>query len=276
MTMKIHHLNCGTLRPRGGGLIGLERDGQGHRAMVCHCLAIETDAGVVLVDTGIGERDMAMPRERLGRTFVTAFRPLMDPEQTAKRQLEHIGIDPSDVTHIILTHLDVDHAGGIADFPHARIHVTADEVAATRTPADRNEGSRYRPCQWDHGPRWETYDAVGESWRGFPCVQRFSGLPPELLLVPLAGHTRGHAGVAVDGPDGWVLHAGDAFFHRAEVEPGCGRAPWLLRLFQSLGDVHTPSRLENQARLRELAAADPEISVVCSHDPVQWKRVAGP
>ena len=50
-----------------------------------------------------------------------------------------------------------------------------------------------------------------------------------MLLVPLAGHTWGHSGVAIaeDG-GGWLLHAGDAYFYRGEVgsehyecPPGC-------------------------------------------------------
>lgn len=273
--MRIHHLNCGTLRPLGGRFIGLEKNDAGHRCMVCHCLAIETDQGVVLVDAGFGAEDMAHPRSRLGGTFVTAFRPVLDPEETALRQLEKMGIAASDVRHIVLTHLDLDHAGGIGDFPDARIHVTEDEIMGARSPSNSNERNRYRACQWDHGPRWETYAATGESWKGFPCVQPLAGLPPEILLVPLAGHTRGHAGVAIDSDNGWVLHAGDAFFHRSEVDQEEGRTPWLLRVFQSLGNVHAPSRLANQARLQELAAREPGMRIVCAHDPVQWERLAG-
>src|SRR3546814_2886084 len=58
----------------------------------------------------------------------------------------------------------------------------------------------------------------GERWFGFEAVRDLDGLPPEILLVPLPGHTWGHSGVAVqeDG-GGWLLHAGDAYFYRGEV-----------------------------------------------------------
>ena len=43
------------------------------------------------------------------------------------------------------------------------------------------------------------------------------GLPPEILLIPLAGHTWGHTGVAIAQAGGWLLYAGDAYFYRGEV-----------------------------------------------------------
>ena len=50
------------------------------------------------------------------------------------RQLEALGHDPADVRHIITTHLDLDHAGGIGDFPEAQIHLFASELAEARSP----------------------------------------------------------------------------------------------------------------------------------------------
>ncbi|WP_051484150.1 MBL fold metallo-hydrolase [Rhizobium sp. CF080] len=48
-------------------------------------------------------------------------------EDTAAWQIQSLGYPARDVRHIVLTHLDFDHAGGIADFPRARIHVLTDE-----------------------------------------------------------------------------------------------------------------------------------------------------
>lgn len=49
--MRIHHLNCGTDCPFGGALFdGRSKGLTGH--LVCHCLLIETNEGLVLVDTG--------------------------------------------------------------------------------------------------------------------------------------------------------------------------------------------------------------------------------
>ena len=70
--------------------------------------------------------------------------------------------------------------------------------------------NRYRPSQFDEVAGWRRYSGQGEPWFGFPAVRELEGLPLEILLVPLPGHTWGHAGVAVDTGAGWLLHAGDA------------------------------------------------------------------
>src|SRR6266542_36028 len=103
--MRIHHLNCGTMCPWPGRLFS-DHGSLVHRGrIVCHCLAIESDAGLELVDTGIGTAD--------------------------------------DVRHIVPTHLDPDHAGGLSDFPGAAVHVLAAEHAAAMAPATANERRRY-------------------------------------------------------------------------------------------------------------------------------------
>ena len=80
--MRVHHLNCGTMRPLGGKLID-GRPGVFRRAtMVCHCLLVETNDGLALVDTGIGLGDIANP-PRLGRKWVRQTTPKLDPAETA-------------------------------------------------------------------------------------------------------------------------------------------------------------------------------------------------
>src|SRR5438552_1900579 len=80
-----------------------------------------------------------------------------------------------------------------------------------------------------------------------------AGLPPELLLVPLSGHTRGHAAVAVREDSGrWLLHAGDAYFYRDETDPENPRCTPGLRVFQRMAEMDRAQRLANQQRLREL------------------------
>ena len=84
---------------------------------------------------------------------------------------------------------------------------------------------RFRPQQWSSHERWQVYGTRtgGEPWYGSDCVRDLRGLPPEILMVPLPGHTLGHAGVAVRGRDGWLLLAGDAYFHHREMDAD---APW--------------------------------------------------
>jgi glyoxylase-like metal-dependent hydrolase (beta-lactamase superfamily II) len=259
--MRVHHLNCATMCPPLG-LVG---------KMVCHCLAVETPAGIVLVDTGLGMSDVAKPAERLGRAFMFMTGPLCDASETALQQLAKIGAKASDVRHIVVTHLDLDHAGGLSDFPDAEVHVAADELTAALAPPSRNERRRYRAPQWAHGPKWKPYAPGGEAWHGFDGVRAIDGLPPEILRVPLQGHTRGHHGIAVAGDRGLMLHCGDAYFFHGEVEPK-RRCPVPLRAFQRLMAVDEEQRMANQDRLRTLANGTAGVKLFCAHDPTDFAR----
>ena len=119
ITMRIHHLSCGTMCPFGGRLWDGRSPVLGAAEIVCHCLLIETELGLVLVDTGFGMRDVAQP-QRLSALFRIANRVRLRESDTALRQLEDLGFTAADVRHIVLTHLDFDHAGGIEDFPAPR------------------------------------------------------------------------------------------------------------------------------------------------------------
>ncbi|HEY0084925.1 MAG TPA: MBL fold metallo-hydrolase [Allosphingosinicella sp.] len=277
--MRIHHLNCGTDCPFGGALFdGRSKGLTGH--LVCHCLLIETDAGLVLVDTGYGLRDVAHPHRpphpRITKTMRGMLNIKLREEETAIRQVERLGFSPADVRHIVLTHLDFDHAGGLEDFPNATIHLMDAEFSAATGPRNgfvpRN---RYRPAQFNDVSNWRRYTGQGESWFGFPAVRALEGLPPEILLVPLPGHTWGHAGVAVDTGEGWLLHAGDAYFYRGEMRGDKRKCTPGLRAYQTMMEVDRAQRLANQERLRRLSVDKAgEIRILCAHDVVEFEAAA--
>jgi glyoxylase-like metal-dependent hydrolase (beta-lactamase superfamily II) len=267
--VKIHHLNCATLCPPLGRWL-VHRSG----TLVCHCLLIETAHGLVLVDTGMGRADLADPKRRLGRSALTSLRPRLADAETAIAQVIRLGFSSADVRHVIVTHLDLDHAGGLSDFPHAEVHVFAPEHRAAMAPATRYEKARYRTEQLGGGIHWRLHEVpAGEPWFGFECVRPVGQLPPEILLVPLVGHSRGHCGVAVADGAGWLLHCGDAYFASGEVaaEP---HGPRLLRLIQRLDDSDHAARVANQARLRTLAAEQTGVRLFCAHDPDELARFA--
>jgi glyoxylase-like metal-dependent hydrolase (beta-lactamase superfamily II) len=275
--MRIHHLNCGTMCPFGGRLM----DGRSTGAvatLVCHCLLVETPQhGLVLVDTGLGIGDVEHTVPRLSTFYLRVLRPQLRIEQTARRQIEALGFAAADVRHIVLTHLDFDHAGGLEDFPQARVHVLGRELdAARRWRHGFVARRRYRPDQWDEVTRWHGYTAgQGERWFGFACVRELTGLPPELLLVPLRGHTEGHSGVAIGTGDGWLLHAGDAYFHNDEITAPHYRCPPGLRGYQRLMEIDRQARLTNQHRLRRLAAdASARVRIISGHDALEFDACA--
>ena len=277
--MRIHHLSCGTDCPLGGALFDGRSLGPFGR-LVCHCLLIETDAhGLVLVDTGYGLRDVAHPHHHPHPRITPAWRAMLNirlhERETAVRQVEALGYRVEDVRHIVATHLDFDHAGGLEDFPDATIHVMQREYDdATGPRAGVVARNRWRPSQLAGVQRWRGYGAQGESWFGFDAIRNLEGLPPEILMVPLPGHTWGHAGVAVRREDGrWLLHAGDAYFYRGEMRKARRRCPPGLRAYQRLMEVDAAARMANQARLRTLSMErQAELTVTCTHDPVELER----
>jgi glyoxylase-like metal-dependent hydrolase (beta-lactamase superfamily II) len=237
--------------------------------MVCHCLVIEGKDGLVLVDTGLGTGDIEDPKGRLGRMFLAVTRPRLARAQTALAQIERLGFRREDVRHIVPTHLDLDHVGGLSDFPEAQVHVFEPELQAAMQRRTVGERGRYRVPHFAHGPRWTTHALAGDRWLGF---DRIRVIGEDVALVPVVGHTRGHCAVAVRDERGWLVHAGDAYFFHGEVDPVAQRSTPGLAFFQRLAAVDDEARRANQARLRELVRDHGrEVRLFCAHDPVEYE-----
>jgi glyoxylase-like metal-dependent hydrolase (beta-lactamase superfamily II) len=154
------------------------------------------------------------------------------------------------------------------------VHVLQAEADVAEDRRGMIQSRRYRPEQWDEVRNWRFYNPGGEGWFGFDAVRDLDGLPPEILMIPLPGHTAGHAGVAIDTPDGWLLNAGDAYFHRHEMDPEPHCTPGLAA-YQRMMEMDRPTRLHNQERLRELANdGRSDVRIFCSHDPVELEALS--
>jgi glyoxylase-like metal-dependent hydrolase (beta-lactamase superfamily II) len=179
-----------------------------------YCLLVETDDGPVLVDTGFGLQDYENPTLMMDG-FLRLMGVPRKVEETAVYQVESLGYDRQDVKHIVLTHLHLDHAGGLRDFPHANVHLFRGELESATRPNTLLE----RGCDsahWAHDPKWVFYEQVDGEWFGFPRIELLDGISPQMFMVPLPGHTRGHCGVAAITERGWIFNCGDAAnpFHK--------------------------------------------------------------
>jgi len=200
--MKIHHLNCGFLHKLPSPKVG------------CHCLLLEVEDKLVLIDTGIGLLDVKNPKSRISAETIEAAGFQFHEELTVVRQIEDLGFTKEGVTDIVVSHMDNDHTGGVADFPNAVIHVSEEEY----DEFSKSDSPRYSKEHFTHDPTFQLYtSSIERNWFDFEAraVNIHGSL--EILLIPLFGHTAGHCGVAIPYNNKWIFYIGDAYYLRAEL-----------------------------------------------------------
>ncbi|MGW0949460.1 MBL fold metallo-hydrolase [Streptomyces sp. NPDC002623] len=254
--MRVHHLNCGSMRIPTS-------------AIVCHVLLIEASDRLVLVDTGFGLQDIERP-SRIGPSR-HLLRPALQPGETALHQVRALGYDERDVRDILMTHLDVDHAGGLADFPDAQVHVSSAEALGAIWSPSVKERQRYRAQQWAHDPHLVEHDITGEAWRGFAAAKPLDEVADGIVMIALPGHSRGHTAFAVESDHGWILHAGDSFYHHSVLD-GRDRAPRILASLERFIAFDLAQVRHNHQRLTELHQHDQGLIIVNAHDPILLDR----
>ncbi|WP_028786080.1 MBL fold metallo-hydrolase [Terrimonas ferruginea] len=248
--MKIHHLNClKIVTPVNDDVIG-------------HCLLLEDPAGLALVDAGMGMLDAQQPQTRVGQTLIDLVGFRLDEDLAAYKQIGLLGLDPLLVKQAVISHLDPDHIGGLADFSGMTIHVGAEELA------NFNSGNqRYLPHQLSHNPEIIAYKAGDEKWMGLEAREVKLGFSSRVYLVPLFGHTRGHCGVAIEQGDRWVLYVGDAYYLRGELEDP--EHPVTALAIARADD--NEQRLASLDKIRKLIKEHPEVEVFGYHDRSELK-----
>jgi glyoxylase-like metal-dependent hydrolase (beta-lactamase superfamily II) len=247
--MTIHYLNCFTCNAR------FPR----HWQTGTLCLLVESNDGLVLVDTGLGTRDY-VDEPGILRTFKLVTIVPLNPEETALHQIAKLGYQPEDVRHILLTHMHFDHAGGLPDFPWAAVHVHHREYESFKSgKLHRWTDGGYNRRILDHKPEIVLYGETGEKWYDFDAIR----LPfePEMYLLPLFGHTAGHCGVVVKDGAGWLFHVADAASF-ADDAPD-----WAVKFV--LGP--------HQTRLKEFDAVHPEVRMTMGHMELEFfpERMVG-
>lgn len=234
------------------------------RAMPCHCVIFQLAERMILLDSGFGTREMLQPNLLIGDEALFKLGHLIDLRLTARERLKSRGIQAEQVTDIILTHLDNDHAGGLHDFPKATVHVSREELDSFDSTRPRGP---YKGYQISHETRFKTYERTGERW--FDLEVRSLQLPEDLeaKLVPLPGHTLGHCGVAYRENGGWSLHAGDAYFDsKVNFDEHAPALP-IEVAFQTDADARQAS-LRELHRLKKVHGS--EVNVFCTHDQQEF------
>lgn len=264
-------MNCGTLCPFTGSFLAKHlQPVKSLTCLVCHCLLLETEKELILVDTGLGIQDIRNKERMIFNLLPNQLlKPLFDIEETAFHQILKLGFNPKDVKHIIATHLDYDHVGGLVDFPWASVHVLNSEYAAAFHPKNLMQKSRYNPLCFSHKPNFYTYDQQGEAWNGFSKVKNLKELPAEIFIVPLAGHSQGHMGIGIEGKKQTTFFVGDAYLNHKQLSGE--KPPLFTQLYDRLRQEDYSTFKENLKKLGELHQTHKEtIDIFCSHDPDEF------
>jgi glyoxylase-like metal-dependent hydrolase (beta-lactamase superfamily II) len=196
--VKIHAIQTGTVRIKPSQRVGRGRgvlrqvnillDRSWTEPLPIYAWAIQTDEGVIVVDTGETARTSEPDYfPHWHPYFRLAVRVDVTPEQEVGPQLLGIGIRPDDVRTVILTHLHTDHAGGLHHFPRSEILVCDEELRLAKGFAGRLRG--YLPNRW---PVWFTprpIDFVPEPFGPFDRSERVTS-DGSVVIVSTPGTRR--------------------------------------------------------------------------------------
>jgi glyoxylase-like metal-dependent hydrolase (beta-lactamase superfamily II) len=205
-----------------------------------NCLLVETPAGRVLVETGIGERYDEHHRQQRG----VQGDPILPALRTA-------GFDPGTVDLVALSHLHFDHAGGLVDTSGARAFPRA-RIVAQRIEWEFAMGSNPRLQASYDQPELK----LAEAWGLEGVVDGTTEVLPGVTVVRTGGHSGGHQAIVVRGADRTV-----AFFGDLCMRPWSANPRWV----PSFDDFPLTS-VEVKATLFRQAAEEGWI-VVLSHEP---------
>lgn len=253
---KIHPIRTGSVQVRqaqmtskGQGIarvVNMLTDPVWTEWLPIYAWAIETDRGIVLVDTGESARVHTpgyLPTWHPFYQRATRFR--VTPEDELGSQMRRLGIHTSDIRAVVLTHLHTDHAGGLRHVIGCPIWVHAAELARASGWLGRLNG--YLPHRW---PRWwqpRPFEFVDRSVGPFARSAEI-GVGEEFLVLPTPGHTPSHVSVLVQGSPS-VLLAGDTSYTQQNLLDG------------KIDGVSPNPEISRQTllRIRELARQQPLV-----------------
>jgi N-acyl homoserine lactone hydrolase len=271
--LRVHAIQTGTVAVKrrqqhgvGNGrlrLLNTIRDSRWTEPLPIYAWAIEHPEGVIVVDTGETAR-VSEPGyfPRWHPYFKLACREWVEPEQEIGPQLRTVGIEPSDVRWVVLTHLHTDHAGGLAHFRDSECLVTASELRAASGPVGRLNG--YLPHRW---PPWFSPEEVefsrsDERFGPFPQARPLTDAG-DVYLVSTPGHSKGHMSVVVVDGDTHLFFAGDTSYTESLMLEGAvdGVAP------------SVPDARGTLARINEYVHEE-SVVYLPSHDPGSAARLS--
>ena len=223
-----------------------------------YAFAIEHSEGVVVVDSGANAGLLDLPRWH--PYFRYAVRFDVRREQEIGPQLKALGIGPRDVKTLALTHMHIDHDGGLADFPDCNILAAPAEIRTASGLLGQIRG--YLPQRWPRSfdPKPLTFEDV--PYGPFAQSRR---LPSDgsIVAAPTPGHTPWHLSIAVEDEGVVMFIAGDVAYSEKSLRDD---------VVDGVSESETVAR-SSLAKIRALAAERPLVFLP-THDPETGTRLA--
>ncbi|MCJ2164707.1 MULTISPECIES: N-acyl homoserine lactonase family protein [unclassified Pseudodesulfovibrio] len=215
---------------------------------------IDHPKGKVLFDTGNALETVHNKEEHWGG-ILAAYDVVMTEDQWCGNAIKKAGVTPEDIDYVILSHLHLDHAGGVGHFPNARYVVQRDELNFAYVP-DPYMKAAYIRKDFDKDVDW----MILEGWQDNEYDLFGDG---SIVIYFTPGHTPGHQSVLVDLPNsGPMFFAADACYTQGNLEKGT-----LPGLMWNAGA--TVRSVETMRRL----ATTRNATIVTGHDPESWKKI---
>lgn len=203
MIDRLHVLHAGSIEQperwiRSGG-----SDETAVIPVLCY-LAVAADR-LILFDTGCTPAVVKDPAAAWGR-LSRVYRPIVQSGEVIDEQIRRAGFEPSDITDIVVSHLHMDHAGGLSSFRHRpRVWVQRAEY-------------RWGACPDPHG-------SGGYFEREFRLpdlnVNLLDGdaeIADGVQAILTDGHTPGHQSLLLRMKSGLRCLVGDAAYNRSLLE----------------------------------------------------------
>ena len=217
--MRIHALSTGTvsIHPRqrqGAGpgmlrVVNMLRDTRWTEPLPISVWVIEHPEGLLVIDTGAAAQVNQPGYLPEGRRKHPIARFWIKPEEEIGPLLRGVGLSPDDVRWVVLTHLHIDHDGGLAHFPKAEMLVARAEYRRATGLLGKIQG--YLPQHW---PNWfapRFVDFAPQPLGPFPASYALTRAK-DVWLVPTTGHSSGHLSVILQEAGRSIFFAGDTSY----------------------------------------------------------------
>jgi N-acyl homoserine lactone hydrolase len=223
-------------------------------------LVVHPDAGAFLIDAGYDPSISSDPTRTLGFFFGKVALKHRLAERSVRDELSARGVDPSDIGHVVLTHLHNDHVSGSAQWPQATFVVDRAERAAAQRGAGPYVKSHLATIE-----RWREIDYAAAPAQPFESFGRTVDLFGDGTVrhVSSPGHSLGHQSVLLRLRDRYALICGDAMMSTAELR---------ARLIDGVV-VDQDRYLRSGEEARRFMEAHPDTLAIPSHDRELWTRL---